>query len=72
MATRRGGNNPTLCVAAYWHIHAILTAVDATNVVWAWCPNVTDTDGAVVSYLKVLVEAAEVLPAWSVAVTATL
>jgi len=46
MATRRGGNNPTLCVAAYWHLHVIFTAVDATNVVWAWCPNVTDTDGS--------------------------
>jgi len=41
-----GGNNPTLYVAAYRHIHDIFTAAGATNVVWAWCPNVTDTDGS--------------------------
>ena len=41
-----GGNNPTLYVAAYRHIHDIFTAAGATNVVWAWwCPNVTDTEG---------------------------
>jgi Glycosyl hydrolase family 26 len=40
------GNNPTLYVAAYRHIHDIFTAAGATNVVWAWCPNVTDTDGS--------------------------
>jgi hypothetical protein len=41
-----GGNNPTLYVAAYRHIHDIFTAAGATNVVWVWCPNVTDTDGS--------------------------
>ena len=40
-----GGNNPTLYVAAYRHIHDIFTAAGATNVIWAWCPNVTDTEG---------------------------
>ena len=41
-----GGNNPTLYVAAYRHIHDIFTTAGATNVVWAWCPNVTDIDGS--------------------------
>jgi hypothetical protein len=40
-----GGNNPTLYVAAYRHIHDLFVAAGATNVVWAWCPNVTDTPG---------------------------
>jgi len=40
-----GGNNPTLYVAAYRHIHDLFAAAGATNVVWAWCPNVTDTEG---------------------------
>jgi hypothetical protein len=40
-----GGNNPTLYVAAYRHIHDLFVAAGATNVIWAWCPNVTDTPG---------------------------
>lgn len=40
-----GGNNPPLYVAAYRHIHDIFVAAGATNVVWAWCPNVTDVGG---------------------------
>jgi beta-mannanase len=40
-----GGNNPKLYVAAYRHIHDLFAAEGATNVVWAWCPNVTDVDG---------------------------
>lgn len=40
-----GGNNPALYVAAYRHIHDIFVASGAANVVWAWCPNVTDTPG---------------------------
>src|SRR5262249_29315432 len=38
-------NDPKLYVSAYRHIHDIFVAEGATNVVWAWCPNVTDTDG---------------------------
>jgi beta-mannanase len=34
-----------LYVDAYRHIHDLFVAAGATNVVWAWCPNVTDTDG---------------------------
>ena len=40
-----GGNNPALYVAAYRHIHDLFVASGATNVVWAWCPNATDTPG---------------------------
>jgi hypothetical protein len=39
------GNNAALYVSAYRHIHDRFVAAGATNVVWAWCPNVTDTDG---------------------------
>ena len=39
------GNNPTLYVAAYRHIHDVFVAEGATNAVWAWCPNVTDVGG---------------------------
>ncbi len=39
------GNNAPLYVAAYRHIHDIFVAEGATNVVWAWCPNVTDIHG---------------------------
>lgn len=39
------GNNATLYVNAYRHIHDLFVAAGATNVVWAWCPNVTDTHG---------------------------
>jgi hypothetical protein len=39
------GNNAPLYVAAYRHIHDLFIAAGANNVVWAWCPNVTDTAG---------------------------
>lgn len=39
------GNNAPLYVAAYRHIHDLFVTAGATNVVWAWCPNVTDTHG---------------------------
>ena len=39
------GNNALLYVAAYRHIHDIFLAAGATNVIWAWCPNVTDIRG---------------------------
>ena len=40
------GNNAPLYVSAYKHIHDLFTAAGATNVVWAWCPNVTDVDNS--------------------------
>ena len=40
------GNNAPLYVAAYRHIHDIFVAEGATNVIWAWCPNVTDVDNS--------------------------
>ena len=39
------GNDAPLYVAAYRHIHDLFVAGGATNVLWAWCPNVTDTNG---------------------------
>jgi hypothetical protein len=39
-------NDAKLYVDAYRHIHDLFTAAGASNVVWAWCPNVTDTDGS--------------------------
>lgn len=39
------GNNAPLYISAYRHIHDLFVAAGATNVVWAWCPNVTDTAG---------------------------
>ena len=39
------GNNAPLYIAAYRHIHDLFVAAGATNVVWAWCPNVTDING---------------------------
>ena len=39
------GNNAKLYVGAYRHIHDLFVAAGATNVIWAWCPNVTDTHG---------------------------
>jgi beta-mannanase len=39
------GNNAPLYVSAYKHIHDLFTAAGATDVVWAFCPNVTDTNG---------------------------
>ena len=38
-------NNAPLYVSAYRHIHDLFVAAGANNVVWAWCPNVTDTTG---------------------------
>ena len=38
------GNDAKLYVDAYRHIHDLFVAAGATNVVWAWCPNVVDTD----------------------------
>jgi len=38
------GNDAGLYVDAYRHIHDLFDAAGATNVVWAWCPNVTDVD----------------------------
>jgi Glycosyl hydrolase family 26 len=40
-----GGNDPVLYVNAYRHIHDLFVAAGASNVIWAWCPNVTDVDG---------------------------
>jgi len=39
------GNDAALYVSAYRHIHDLFVAAGATNVVWAWCPNVTDRTG---------------------------
>jgi hypothetical protein len=39
------GNNAQLYVSAYRHIHELFVAAGASNVVWVWCPNVTDTAG---------------------------
>jgi glycosyl hydrolase family 26 len=39
------GNNAPQYVSAYRHIHDLFVAAGANNVVWVWCPNVTDTDG---------------------------
>jgi hypothetical protein len=41
-----GGHNPAKYIAAYRHIHDIFVAEGATNVAWAWCPNVTDSPDA--------------------------
>jgi len=38
----QNGSSPDQYVAAYQHIHDIFVGDGATNVVWAWCPNVTD------------------------------
>jgi len=40
------GNSADTYVAAYRHIHDIFVGDGATNVVWAWCPNVTDEPSA--------------------------
>ena len=39
------GNNAPEYVSAYRHIHDLFVAAGASNVVWAWCPNVTDNHG---------------------------
>ncbi len=36
------GNSPADFVAAYRHVHAVVTAAGATNVVWMWSPNLID------------------------------
>ena len=41
-----GGHDPAKYIAAYRHIHDIFVNRGATNVVWAWCPNVTDSPDA--------------------------
>lgn len=33
-------NTPADFVAAWRHVHRIFTSVGATNVLWAWCPNI--------------------------------
>jgi len=38
-------NDAPLYVSAYRHIHDLFAAAGATNVVWVWAPNVTDTNG---------------------------
>lgn len=38
-----GGHHPRKYIAAYRHIHDVFVRRGATNVVWAWCPNVTDS-----------------------------
>lgn len=39
-------NNAPIYVSAYQHIHDLFVAAGATNVIWVWAPNVTDTDGS--------------------------
>lgn len=41
-----GGHSPAKYTAAFRHIHDIFTARGVTNVVWAWCPNNTDSADA--------------------------
>ncbi|MFI0805660.1 glycoside hydrolase family 26 protein [Amycolatopsis lurida] len=41
-----GGHVPSKYIAAYRHIHDIFVSRGATNVVWAWCPNNTDSASA--------------------------
>jgi len=38
-------NNAPLYVSAYQHIHDLFVAGGASNVIWVWCPNVTDANG---------------------------
>jgi hypothetical protein len=38
-------NDAPLYVSAYRHMHDLFVAAGATNVVWVWCPNVTDVNG---------------------------
>ncbi|WP_410586406.1 glycoside hydrolase family 26 protein [Amycolatopsis sp. lyj-23] len=40
-----GGHLPDKYIAAYRHIHDIFAENSATNVVWVWCPNNTDSAG---------------------------
>ncbi|MER5890198.1 glycosyl hydrolase [Streptomyces sp. NPDC001941] len=41
-----GGHDPEKYVAAYRHLHDVFESRGATNVVWVWCPNVTDSPDA--------------------------
>lgn len=41
-----GGHDPKLYVAAWRHLHDLFTAAGATNVVWVWAPNNTDSADA--------------------------
>ena len=38
----QNGMGPDTYIAAYRRIHDIMTTDGATNIVWLWCPNVTD------------------------------
>jgi len=38
----QNGESADRYVAAYQHVHDAMVAGGATNLVWAWCPNVTD------------------------------
>jgi len=38
------GHDPATYVTAWRRVHDRFVAAGATNVVWAWCPNVTDSD----------------------------
>ncbi len=40
------GNSPADYAAAYRHVHDVVTAAGATNVVWMWSPNLVDFDPA--------------------------
>ncbi|MET9497829.1 glycosyl hydrolase [Streptomyces sp. NPDC006552] len=41
-----GGHDPDKYITAYRHIHDVFVDRGATNVVWTWCPNVTDSPDA--------------------------
>ncbi len=37
-----GGNTPATFIAAWRHVHDVMVAAGATQVLWTWAPNVTD------------------------------
>jgi hypothetical protein len=41
-----GGHDPALYIATWRHIHDIFAQRGATNAVWVWAPNNTDSDGS--------------------------
>jgi hypothetical protein len=41
------GNTAADFVAAYRHVHDVVTAAGATNVVWMWAPNLIDADPSI-------------------------
>lgn len=41
-----GGHDPGLYVAAYRHVHDVVSASAGGNVVWVWAPNNVDSEGA--------------------------